>query len=115
MKDKTMKTIKNVLIATLLLFSLNASAHKVTKNMLEQIANINSFWRPIVGNSVYVVKKEALTIVIIRLYDYNKQDGDPEIDDVQVIFVKSDKTCKLYAVVFSSVDRIIKNIELLVP
>lgn len=85
----------------------------VTKNMLEQIANINSFWRPIVGDSVYFVKKAALTVVVVRLYDYNKQDNDPENTDVQAGFICKGKACVLSFITFSPID-VTKYIDLLV-
>lgn len=99
-----MKKIGYVVSLLVLMFSLNANAQKCTKEMLEQVSNIDSSWRPIVGNSLYSFEKNGLSFIVIRLYDANKPNNDPEATEIQAVFVKKGKTYKLEAITFSPVD-----------
>lgn len=110
-----MKKISYVIAAIMLMFSLNAFANPATRNMLEQVSNINSSWRPVVGKSLYYLHKGHKDIAIICFYDSNTSNADPEHDDVQAVFVKSKDGYKLVATAFSSIDKVLENIDLLVP
>jgi hypothetical protein len=109
-----LKSLKYVMLLVMLLFTLPVNAQKCAKSMLSQVSDINSSWHPIVGNSTYTIRKQKATIIVLRLYDDNKTYADPETDDIQAIFVKSNGECKLVAIVFSSIDRVLSNIDLLV-
>jgi hypothetical protein len=110
-----MKT--NYIIASIvLLFSLSSLASpapKCTKDMLEQVSNITMGFKPIVGNSLYVVERKTATIIIVRFYDSNKSDADPATTDLQAVFLKTKSECKLAALAMSPVD-VSKFIDLLV-
>ncbi len=109
-----MKKISYILAALVLCFSLNAHAGSlVTKDMLEQVWNVTSGYRPVVGNTVYTVQKNKTTIVVVRFYDGNGSDLDPEKTDMQAVFLKTKSGVKLVALTFSPVD-VTKYIDLLV-
>ena len=58
--------MKKILVALMLMFSLTAYAGPtVTKDMLEQVSNITNGYRPICGNSVYVVHKGKTTVIVV--------------------------------------------------
>ena len=62
---------------------------------------------------VYTIEKKHSTIVVVRFYDSNSTDADPEQTDMQAIFVKTKNTCKLVAMTFSRID-VTKYIDILV-
>jgi len=106
--------MKKVLIALIFLFSLTANATGlVTKDMLEQVHDITGGYRPIVGNSVYTIQKNKTTIVVVRFYNNNLTDPDPEQTDMQAVFLKTKSGTKLVALTFSPVD-VTTYIDLLV-
>jgi len=84
-----------------------------TKDMLEQVSNINGSWRPIVGNSLYTVQRKSAVVIVVRMYDTNKTDADPQETDLQALFLKTKHQCKLVAITFSPID-VTKYIDLLV-
>lgn len=106
--------MKKLLIALVLLFSLTAHAGgTVTKDMLEQVWNVASSYKPIVGNSVYTIQKTKATVVVVRFYDGNGRDADPEHTDMQAVFLKTKTGTTLVAITFSPVD-VTKYIDMLV-
>lgn len=110
-----MKKIASILAAIVLMFSVAAHADKATKEMLDTVSNINGSWKPVVGKSIYRLDRHNKKLVILCFYDSNKNDADPEVDDVQAVFVKTKDGYKLVATAFSSIDRVLENINLLVP
>ncbi len=110
-----MKKLSYVLAAVMLMFSFNAFADKSTKDMLDQVYVLSSSWHPIVGKSVYKVHKNNIDVAVLCLYDVNSLASDPEKDDIQVVFVKGKGGYKLVAAVFSSIDKVLANIELIMP
>lgn len=109
-----MKKISYLLGAFVLLLSLTASANSnVTKDMLEQVSSITSGYKTVVGDAVYTVKKKNTTVVIVRFYDGNSRESDPEKTDMQAVFLKSKGSWRLVAITFSPVD-VTKYIDLLV-
>ena len=100
------KIIGYSLAALILLLSpvtANASS-KCTNDMLTQLTNINISWRPIIGNSLYTIERKNITVVVIKLYDNAKIVVNPEQIDLQAIFIKTNKSCTLAAIIFSSID-----------
>ena len=107
--------MKKILIALMLMFSITAYAGPtVTKDMLEQVSNVTSGYRPICGNSMYVVHKGKTTVIVVRFYNTNvTQDEDPERTDMQAVFLKTRGGAKLAALTFSPID-VTPYIDLLV-
>lgn len=106
--------MKKLLIVLALLFSMNAHAGSlVSKDMLEQVWGVASGYKPVVGNAVYVVQKKKITIIVVRFYDINQTDADPERTDLQAVFLKTKSGTKLVALTFSPVD-VTSFIDLLV-
>lgn len=114
------------LIMFALLFSLNARAESCTRDMLKQVGDVNSSWKPVVGTSLYSLKLKDSTILIMLFYNQNRtytNDGsvgmtepDPEKDDVRVVFQKKGNRCTMLFIDFyASVDLIKSNINLLIP
>jgi hypothetical protein len=92
----------------------NKMRDRVTKNMLEQVYKINYSWLPVIGKSLYIIHKNTTSVLVIKMYDSKKMDDvDPEVADVQVVFVETNGEYKLAAVCFSSVD-LTKYIDMLV-
>lgn len=85
----------------------------VMKDMLEQVTSITSGYRTVVGNCVYTVKRKTAKVVVIRFYDANSRDSNPEQTDMQAVFLKTSNGTKLVAITFSPVD-VTKYIDLLV-
>jgi hypothetical protein len=107
--------MKKILIALMLMFSVPAFAGKtVNKEMLEQVWNVSgSSFKPVVVDATYVVKRKTSTIIVVRFYDANKTDADPEYTDMQAVFVKTKTQTKLVAITLSPVD-VTPYIDLLV-
>lgn len=112
-----MKKILTILTVFALMFSVARPvyAEKSTREMLEAISNINGSWKPVIGKSFYRIERKGKTIVVLCFYDGNKTDADPEVDDMQAVFIKTKSGYKLVATVFSSIDRVLENINILVP
>lgn len=113
--------MKKILITLALMFSLTAYAQTakpagkiVTKDMLQQVNDVTSGYKPIVGDSVYVIPKGTTTIVVLRYYSTNAlDDEDPTRTDMQAVFLRTKSGTKLVALTFSPVD-VTKYIDLLV-
>lgn len=106
--------MKKIIIALVLMFSLTAHAGSlVTKDMLERVWNVTSGYKPIVGDAVYTIQKKKSTIIVVRFYDTNLTDADPEHTDMQAVFLKTKSGTQLVALTFSPVD-VTKYIDLLV-
>lgn len=98
--------MKKILIALMLLFSAPVFAGKtVNKDMLEQVWSVSgSNYKPVVVDTTYIVKRKTSTIVVVRFYDANKSDADPEYTDMQAVFVKTKTQTKLVAITLSPID-----------
>jgi hypothetical protein len=99
-----------IVAALVLMFSMTAYATNDTKNMINQVSNFSSSWRPIIGKSLYLIHRDDKDVAVMCFYELN---GDPEVDTIQVVFVKTKGTYKLFAIVFSSIDRVLENIDVL--
>ncbi len=110
-----MKIISYLAATFVLMFSLGAHANKDTKSMLDQVSSVSTSWHPTVSKVPYRVHKKSKDIVVMCFYDSNANNADPDRDDAQAVFIKSGDGYKLVAVVFSSVDRVLENIDILVP
>jgi len=118
-----MKKISYVLVALVLMFSTGLHAYEGrghVAEMLKQVSDINSSWKPIIGQNIYVLRNYApLTTVYILMFNSTKYAGgvdEPEVDDVRVVFsVKGNKVKLLFIDFYAGKDLLIQNMGLIFP
>ncbi len=140
-----MKKIGLIFAALMLMFSTahaKVPTHQL-QDMLKQVSEVNSSWKPVIGQNVYTVvntqgsvickpnecipgsKEKSSIIYILLFYNSNKfstdagmspTDPDPEVDDVRAVFQCRDKTCQLVFIdFFAGVELLKTNMSLLLP
>jgi hypothetical protein len=108
-----MKKLSIILSFLMLCFAgIARGEDKCSREMLDQVSNFNSSYRPLMKNPQYEYKKKDMSIVILRMYDGSRYEVKPETADIQAIFIKRNKVCALAAIVFSPIN-IIPYIDIL--